>query len=119
MDSGPLTPANGQVLREIQAFPIEMNRQAAPAVYSPLPAQDSVLREYLRVLIKRKWVIISTLAVVFGAVAIATLRTTPIYEAAGSIAINKADPCFSTSRMRAAAGSTITTPLTSTLKSAF
>ena len=92
MDSGPLTPANGQVLREIQAFPIEMNRQAAPAVYSPLPAQDSVLREYLRVLIKRKWVIISTLAVVFGAVAIATLRTTPIYEAAGSIAINKADP---------------------------
>src|SRR5882672_7324401 len=92
MDSGPLIPANGQTLREIQAFPIEMNRQITPTVYSPLPSQDSVLREYLRVLIKRRWVIISTLAVVFGAVAIATLRTTPIYEAAGSIAINKADP---------------------------
>ena len=54
--------------------------------------QDSVLREYLRVLIKRKWIVISCLAIIFSVVAIATLRATRIYEASGSIAINKMDP---------------------------
>jgi polysaccharide biosynthesis transport protein len=66
--------------------------QLPPSIYPPLPAQDSVLREYLRVLIKRKLVVISCLVVIFLLVLIATLRTTPIYEAAGSIAINKLDP---------------------------
>jgi exopolysaccharide transport family protein len=92
MDSGPLIQANSQSLREIQpAFPIEFNRQLAPNSYSSLPVQDSVLREYLRVLIKRKWVVILSLVGVFTVVAIATLRSTPIYDAAGSIAINKMD----------------------------
>ena len=36
MDSGPLVPLNGQILRELQPpFPIEFNRNAAPA---PIPA---------------------------------------------------------------------------------
>ncbi len=90
MDSGPLIPANGQVLREVQsAYPIEFNRP--PQIYPALPAQDSVLREYLRVLIKRKWVVISSVVIIFSAVTIATLRSTRIYEASGSIAINKMD----------------------------
>ncbi|MBZ5705055.1 MAG: polysaccharide biosynthesis tyrosine autokinase [Acidobacteriia bacterium] len=91
MDSGPLIPANGQALREVQsAYPIEFNRP--PHIYPALPVQDSVLREYLRVLIKRKWVVVSSLALIFSVVAIATLRSTRIYEASGSIAINKVDP---------------------------
>lgn len=92
MDSGPLLPANGPVLREAQtAYPIEINRSAQ--IYSsPLPLQESVLREYLRVLIKRKAVVLSSVALIFSVVAIATLRSTPIYEASGSIAINKGDP---------------------------
>jgi capsular exopolysaccharide synthesis family protein len=66
--------------------------QPMPGLYPPLPAQDSVLREYLRVLIKRKLVVLSCLVLIFLVVLIATLRTTPIYEAAGTIAINKLDP---------------------------
>ena len=91
MDSGPLIPADGQALREVQsAYPIEFNRP--PRIYPPLPVQDSVLGDYLRVLIKRKWVIVSSLALIFSVVAIATLRSTRIYDASGSIAINKMDP---------------------------
>lgn len=95
MDSGSLIPANGQGLREVQpAIPLELNRQNLSylSTLSSLPAQDSVLREYFRVLIKRKWLVLSTVAVIFGVVTIATLRKTPIYDASGSIAINKTDP---------------------------
>ncbi len=93
MDSGPLIPAHGQILREVQpAYPIEFNRQLGPGIYPALPVQDSVLREYLRVLIKRKWVVIGSVAIIFGVVAIATLRSTRIYDAAGSISIGKVDP---------------------------
>ncbi len=95
MDPGPLVPASGQSLRELQpAPPIELSRQLVPGVYPVLVTQDSVLREYLRVLIKRKWVVIASLAIIFGAVAIATLRATRIYDATGSIAINKSDPAM-------------------------
>jgi succinoglycan biosynthesis transport protein ExoP len=93
MDSGPLVPVNGQILRELQPpLPIEFNRNTAPGGYPAIPAQDSLLREYLRVLIKNKWVVIGSLLLVMGVVAISTLRSTPIYEAVGSIAINKMDP---------------------------
>src|SRR5580692_2433642 len=93
MDSGPLLPLNGQILRELQPpFPIELNRNAAPGPYSGVPTQDSLLREYMRVLIKSKWIVIASVALVVGVVAISTLRSTPIYEAVGSIAINKVDP---------------------------
>src|SRR5690348_6635003 len=92
MDSGPLIPANSQILRELQpAYPIELNRPAQ-AYPVPLGPQDSPLREYLRVLIKRKWLVVSTVAVIFAVVAIATLRSTPIYDAGGSIAVNRIDP---------------------------
>src|SRR6185312_9848432 len=94
MDSGPLIPVNGQALREVQVdHPIELNRQLGPS-YLLLPGQDSALREYLRVLIKRKWLVISCLAIIFGVVALATLRSTRIYDAYGTIAINKTDPAI-------------------------
>jgi len=94
MDSGPLIPVNGQALREVQVdHPIELNRQLGPS-YLTLPGQDSALREYLRVLIKRKWLVISCLAIIFGVVALATMRSTRIYDAYGTIAINKTDPAI-------------------------
>jgi succinoglycan biosynthesis transport protein ExoP len=93
MDSGPLIQTNGQILRDISSvFPVEVGRQPGLGGYPPLVPQESVLREYLRVLIKHKWAILSCVALIFGAVLIATLRSTPIYEAVGSIAINKPDP---------------------------
>lgn len=93
MHSGPLIPTGGPIAREVQpVYPIEFNRQMGTNGYPTVPAQDSVLREYLRILIKRKWVVLTSVAAIFTVVAIATLRSTPIYDASGSIAINKLDP---------------------------
>jgi succinoglycan biosynthesis transport protein ExoP len=93
MDAGPLVPLNGQILRERQPpLPIEFDRDPVPAAYPGAATQDSVLREYVRIFIKRKWVLIASVALVVSVVTISTLRTTPIYEAVGSIAINKMDP---------------------------
>jgi polysaccharide biosynthesis transport protein len=93
MDAGPLVPLNSQILRERQPpLPIEFDRDPVPAAYSGAATQDSVLREYVRIFIKRKWVLIASVALVVSVVTISTLRTTPIYEAVGSIAINKMDP---------------------------
>lgn len=69
----------------------ELLKPLSSALYNVLPAQESSLREYLRVLIKRKWLVISCIVGIFAAVAIASLRETPVYEAAGQIAVNKAD----------------------------
>jgi succinoglycan biosynthesis transport protein ExoP len=71
---------------------MEFNRNTVPGAYPAVPAQDSLLREYVRVLIKSKWVVIASVALVVAIVVISTLRSTPIYEAVGSIAINKTDP---------------------------
>ncbi|MBS1850866.1 MAG: polysaccharide biosynthesis tyrosine autokinase [Acidobacteria bacterium] len=80
-------------MREISpAYPFELPQHSGVPLPPSLSGQDSVLREYLRVLIKRKWIVLGSLVLIFGVVAIATLRATRIYEAMGSIAINKNDP---------------------------
>lgn len=83
------------MLREVGS--VQLGRNLA-SVHPALVAQDSVLRDYLRVLLKRIWVVLGTLAVVFGATLIASLRSTPIYDAVGSIAINKPDPMLTSLR---------------------
>jgi exopolysaccharide transport family protein len=87
MDSGSLIQAN--TVRELQPNPgFDVGR---PRLYPELPSHESAVGEYLRVLIKRKWIVISCLVVIFSVVAIASLKMTPIYEAGGTIAINKPD----------------------------
>ena len=79
MESGALIPSAGQPLRELQPLAsVELSQQLGPGIYAPLPAQDSVLREYLRVLIKRKFVVLSAIVVIFLMVLVATLRMVPI-----------------------------------------
>jgi succinoglycan biosynthesis transport protein ExoP len=92
MDSGPLVPANGSVVREMQPAPgMDLGRPGIPRIYPELPSQESTVGEYLRILSKRKWVVLACLFTIFSVVAIASLRMTPVYEAAGTIAINKPD----------------------------
>ena len=93
MDSGPLIHTYGQMVRDVQpGVSAEFQQQFSPEVSSPgVSSHDSMLREYSRVLLKRRWLILSTVGVVFGVIALATLRSTRIYEATGSIAINKSD----------------------------
>ncbi len=106
MSSGPLVPRSNDTRsndprndvprndgsRELQpAEPAEFIRPPGSALYDVLPSQESTLREYMRTLIKRKWMVTAVVVGIFMAVAIASLRQTPVYEAVGRIAVNKAD----------------------------
>ena len=92
MEFGPLVPASSPLVREMQPGQgIDSGRSAGPPLYPDLPSHDSALGEYVRVLIKRKWIVGTCLATIFSVVAIATLRMTPIYEANGTIEVNKPD----------------------------
>src|SRR5579862_3015353 len=91
MDSGPLVQTNSPNLREIQSATFDLSRPAGRTIYPELISQESALGEYVRVLIKRKWTVLACLFTIFSVVAIATLKMTPIYEASGSIEINKPD----------------------------
>ena len=91
MEPTPVMQIGNQSLREMGPPSLQISRNIA-ALHPTMASQDSILREYLRVLIKRKWVVLGTLAAIFGVSLIATLRITPIYDAVGSIAINKPDP---------------------------
>lgn len=97
MQPPPVFQPNTPVLREVAPGPMQLARSVA-AIHPAAAVHDSILRDYLRVLIKRIWVVLGTLAVVFGATLIASLRATPIYDAVGSIAINKPDPMLTSLR---------------------
>ena len=93
MSLGPLIPRPEGSRNEAQSdnsAQAEFLRPIHSAVYN-LPSQDSSLREYMRVLIKRKWLVTFVVIGIFLAVAVASLRQTPVYEAVGQIVINKAD----------------------------
>lgn len=92
MDFGPLVPANNQIIREIQPNQgTDLARLPGQRIYPELPSHESAIGESVRILIKRKWVIVTTLVAIFSIVAIASLKMTPVYEASGTIEINKPD----------------------------
>src|SRR6202034_624437 len=90
MDSGPLVQANTPTLREMPPS-ADLGKNIGPRIYPELLSQESALGEYIRVLMKRKWTVLACLLTIFSVVAIASLKMTPIYEASGSIEINKPD----------------------------
>jgi succinoglycan biosynthesis transport protein ExoP len=91
MDSGPLAQANSQTVREMQPAGVDFGKTAGPRIYPELAPQESAIGDYVRVLLKRKWSVFACLLTVFSVVGIASLKMTPVYEASGSIAINKPD----------------------------
>src|SRR5215470_12212400 len=92
MDFGPLAPLNNPAVREIQSPQnLDLGRPVDTRFYQQTPVHDAGVGEYLRILVKRKWVIIISLVTIFSVVAIASLKTTRVYEASGTIAINKPD----------------------------
>jgi polysaccharide biosynthesis transport protein len=91
MDSGPLVQANSQTVREMQPAGVDLGRTAGPRIYPELAPHDSAIGDHVRVLLKRKWTVLACLVTVFSVVGIASLKMTPVYEANGSIAINKPD----------------------------
>ncbi|MGA7752695.1 MAG: polysaccharide biosynthesis tyrosine autokinase [Candidatus Sulfotelmatobacter sp.] len=92
MDFGSLVPANNPVIREMQPTQgLDLGRPGGTHFYPDLPSQESALGESVRILLKRKWVIIACLVTIFSVVAIASLKMKPVYEAGGTIEINKPD----------------------------
>ena len=92
MDFGPLVPASNPVVREIQpAHSLDLGRTAGPRLYPDLPPQESALGDSLRILQKRMWWVIGCLVSIFSVVAIASLRMPKIYQARGTVEIDKPD----------------------------
>jgi len=92
MDPGPLAPLSNPIARDIQPSQnADLTRPTDPRLYPQLASHESGASEYLRILVKRKWIVVGCLVTIFSVVAIATLKTTPVYEASGTIAINKPD----------------------------
>ncbi len=82
MDSGKLVPTK----------PGELDRPeiVGPASYSPYAPgclTEPSLTDYWRILVKRKWTVATTLLVILTMGTLITLRTTPLYEAIGQIAV--------------------------------
>ena len=59
---------------------------------TPESDQPIDIRDYLRVLVKRRWTIIAVFAVIFITVAIHTFTATPIYKATTRLVIEKENP---------------------------
>ncbi len=91
MDSGPLVQVNNPTVRELQPVTAYATRAAGAQIYPEVLSHESALGEYVRILMKRKWTILACLIAVFSVVALASLKMTPVYEASGSIEINKPD----------------------------
>jgi len=91
MDSGPLVQANNPAVRELQPTSMDFGGSAGTRIYAELLPQESALRESVRTLVKRKWTVLACLCTIFSVVALASLKMTPVYEAIGSIEINKPD----------------------------
>jgi succinoglycan biosynthesis transport protein ExoP len=91
MDSGPLVQANNATVREMQPAAGDFGRPTGPRSYPELTSHESAIGDYVRVLRKRMWTVLACLLTVFSVVAIASFKMTPVYEASGSIAINKPD----------------------------
>ena len=92
MDFGPLVTANNPNIREFQPTQnLDMGRQTGPRLYPDLPSHESALGESVRILRKRKWIILACLITIFSLVTIASLKLPKVYEANGTIEINKPD----------------------------
>src|ERR1017187_5874701 len=61
--------------------------KANQSAYPYLAEEESPLLHYWRILRKRRWAVVATLAIVFALSVIATLRTTRLYQATSKIAI--------------------------------
>src|SRR5258708_3097560 len=74
----------------LEQLPTEIQYPADPAgSYAPLQEGGFLLRGYVRILKKRKWVVISTWLIIATLAAVFTLHMTPVYDAMGGIAVNR------------------------------
>src|SRR4051794_21175315 len=89
MDSENSQKSNS--LAPLEQDPLSLGRgygySYGPIAPGALPPNDNGLLQYLPVLRKHRWTILATIIIVVTITTIVTMRTTPIYEAVGRIAI--------------------------------
>ncbi len=73
-------------------LPVSVSRSQAPSteVYEPVPDfEDSAdLRDYLEVVFRRRWLVLTFLSAVFAAVLIVSLVMKPVYKAGGRLELS-------------------------------
>ena len=77
-------------LTPVESDPLLLGRSYGYALHGQpgyLPPQDNGLLQYWPVLRKHRWTIIATVIIVVTLATVITMRTTPIYEAVGRIAV--------------------------------
>ena len=70
---------------------MDLGRPGGARLYPDLPPQESALGDSFRILRKRLWWIVGCLLTIFSVVLIASLKLPKVYEANGTIEINKPD----------------------------
>lgn len=84
LQPGRSDSVESEALQPSEATILEPSRQLSQPY---LASEDSPLLHYLRVLKKRRWTVLATTAIVFSLAVIATLKTTPLYQATSKVAI--------------------------------
>jgi succinoglycan biosynthesis transport protein ExoP len=77
--------SSGSETLEPVELPVFEKSQHIP--YPHLAEEQSPLLHYWRILKKRRWTVLSTLSIIFALTVIATLKTTPLYQATSKVAI--------------------------------
>ena len=76
IDSGHLVRGTTSTIREVDPTNSFEFGPTGPPLQPWLPSQESAIREYFRVLIKRKWTVVGCLITIFGIVAVASFKMT-------------------------------------------
>jgi hypothetical protein len=84
---------NSTGLAPIEQDPLAMGRSFgytfSPYAAAGLPPNDNGILQYWPILRKHRWTILATIIIVVTISTIITLRTTPIYDASGRIAVGR------------------------------
>jgi capsular exopolysaccharide synthesis family protein len=77
-----------KLARTVESQYIDVAATSVAGPQLPLQSQEPTLLDYLHVVVKRKWTILSCVVVVTVLVALVSFRQVPVYDAFGRIAIN-------------------------------
>jgi succinoglycan biosynthesis transport protein ExoP len=84
---------NSTSLAPLEQDPLAMGRAYGypynPFAAAGLPPNDNGLLQYWPILRKHRWTILATIVIIVTVATVVTLRTTPIYEAVGRIAVGR------------------------------
>ena len=75
-----------RALDKLREYPL------GPVAYYPSPDDEIHLRDYVQIILRRKWIVITVLVTVLTTVTIGTFMTKPQYRATTTIKINKTNP---------------------------